>query len=127
LVQSKIAEQQQEIAEQQRLLTDEQRQIALQEKVRAEKKEQEAVQAKVQANHNADVAKQALLETREQQKKIVENEKREVVRQKLRRWIPLIVSRQQATRKSGCCHGKGKEAPPAGSGPLHCHPVVSNA
>jgi WD40 repeat protein len=75
-------------------LTDEQRQIALQEKERAEKKQQEAIYAQQLASHNADVARKALIETQEQ-KAIVENEKREVVRQKERVDTLIVVANKQ--------------------------------
>jgi WD40 repeat protein/energy-coupling factor transporter ATP-binding protein EcfA2 len=94
VVQSRIAEQQQEIAEQQRLLTDEQKQIAFQQREIAVKKEHEAVQATLRANRSANVAREALEET-QLQKKIVENEKQEVLKQKLRGDTLVIVANNQ--------------------------------
>ncbi|WAC14454.1 nSTAND1 domain-containing NTPase [Dyadobacter pollutisoli] len=93
-VQSKIAEQQQEIAEQQRLLTDEQRRIAVQQKAIAEKKTDEAILAKQSANLSAEIAGKALLETQEQ-KEIVENEKKEVLRQKVKVDTLIVVANKQ--------------------------------
>lgn len=94
VVQSKIAEQQQEIAEQQRLLTDEQKKIAFQQTEIAVRKEKEAVQATRNATQSENVAKIALAETR-QQKTIVENEKQEVLKQKLKVDTLVVVANRQ--------------------------------